>query len=68
MTAWSWTGHPSPRTELVTNSAKNKENSRKALRSWYRIILLLVTGEGPVKGREGTLRKKRNGMDVLADN
>ena len=49
--------------------AKNNENSTKALRYWYRIILSLVTGEGLVKGREGTLKKKkRNGMDVLADN
>ena len=38
--------------------AKNKENSTKALRSWYRIILSLVIGEGLVKGREGTVKKK----------
>lgn len=37
--------------------AKKKENSTKALLSWYRIILSLVTGEGLVKGREGTLKK-----------
>ena len=44
--------------------AKNKENSRKALRSWYRIILSLVTGEGLVKGREGTLKRKK-GMEWM---
>ena len=42
--------------------AKNKENSTKALRSWYRIVLQLVTGEGLVKGREGTLKKKKEVM------
>ena len=52
----------------ISPFAKNKENSTKALRSWYRIILSLVTGEGLVKGRGGTLKKKRKGMDVLADN
>ena len=44
--------------------AKNKETSTKALRSWYRIILSLVIGEGLVKGREGTLKKKK-GMEWM---
>ena len=44
--------------------AKNKENSTKALRYWYRIILSLVTGEGLVKGREGTLERKK-GMEWM---
>ena len=47
----------------MSRFAKNKENSTKALRSWYRIILSLVTGEGLVKGRECTLKKK--GMEWM---